>query len=162
MLKIYLKPSVSLIFFKICPFKFSCPIILMSLISGFTKLLALSKLTLYSKCEECFRNASSRHLENSNVKKCFCCQLYWQHLTVSLSRSGADQGKRHRTFLFLYFNCFKRTELALNYNNHQFTKMKFSIKDFFSKCDQMDSFMQIWSHLLKKSSKFHFSCSAYI
>ena len=85
-----------------------------------------------------------------------------KHLTVLLSRSGADQGKRHRTFLFLYFNCFKRTELALNYDNHHFTKMKFSIKDFFSKCDQMDSFMQIWSHLLKKSSKLHFLCSAYI
>ena len=30
-------------------------------------------------------------------------------------------------------------------------KMKFSIKDFFSKCDQIRSFLQIWSHLLKKS-----------
>ena len=28
--------------------------------------------------------------------------------------------------------------------------MKFSIKDFFSKCDQIRSFLQIWSHLLKK------------
>ena len=28
-------------------------------------------------------------------------------------------------------------------------KMKFSITDFFSKCDQ--SFLRIWSHLLKKS-----------
>ena len=30
-------------------------------------------------------------------------------------------------------------------------KMKFSIKDFFSKCDQICSFLRIWSHLLKKS-----------
>ena len=29
--------------------------------------------------------------------------------------------------------------------------MKFSIKDFFSKCDQIRSFQQISSHLLKKS-----------
>ena len=29
-------------------------------------------------------------------------------------------------------------------------KLKFSIKDFFSKCDQICSFQQIWSHLLKK------------
>ena len=29
--------------------------------------------------------------------------------------------------------------------------MKFSIKDFFSKCDQIRSFRRIWSHLLKKS-----------
>ena len=30
-------------------------------------------------------------------------------------------------------------------------KMKFSIKDFSSKCDQIRRFLQIWSHLLKKS-----------
>ena len=28
--------------------------------------------------------------------------------------------------------------------------MKFSIKDFFSKCDQIHSFLRIWSRLLKK------------
>ena len=30
-------------------------------------------------------------------------------------------------------------------------KMKFSIKDFFSKCDQMRRKLRIWPHLLKKS-----------
>ena len=29
--------------------------------------------------------------------------------------------------------------------------MKFSIKDLFSKCDQIRIFLRIWSHLLKKS-----------
>ena len=29
--------------------------------------------------------------------------------------------------------------------------MKFSIKDYLSKYDQIRSFMRIWSHLLKKS-----------
>ena len=29
--------------------------------------------------------------------------------------------------------------------------MKFSIKDFFSKCDQIRNLLQIWSQLLKKS-----------
>ena len=29
--------------------------------------------------------------------------------------------------------------------------MKFSIKDFFSKCGQIRSLLRIWSHLLKKS-----------
>ena len=29
--------------------------------------------------------------------------------------------------------------------------MKFSIKDFFSKCDQIRSLLRVWSHLLKKS-----------
>ena len=30
-------------------------------------------------------------------------------------------------------------------------KMKYSFKDFFSKCDQIRRNQQIWSHLLKKS-----------
>ena len=30
-------------------------------------------------------------------------------------------------------------------------KMKFSIKDFLSKCDQIRRKLRIWSHLLKKS-----------
>ena len=29
--------------------------------------------------------------------------------------------------------------------------MKFSIKDFFNKCDQIRSKLQIWSNLMKKS-----------
>ena len=40
-------------------------------------------------------------------------------------------------------------------------KTKFSIKDFFSKCDKIRSFLRIWSHLLEKSiiGKLHFLCS---
>ena len=40
-------------------------------------------------------------------------------------------------------------------------KVKFSIKDFFCKCDQIRSFLRIWSHLLKKSltENFIFLCS---
>ena len=38
-------------------------------------------------------------------------------------------------------------------------KMKFSIKGFFSKCDQIQSFFQIRSDLLKKSLMLHFLCS---
>ena len=42
-------------------------------------------------------------------------------------------------------------------------KMKFSIKDFFSKCDQIHRKLRIWSHLLKKSfmEKFIF-CAMHI
>ena len=34
--------------------------------------------------------------------------------------------------------------------------MKFSIKDFFSKCDEIRSFLRNWSHLLKRSLKKNF------
>ena len=41
-------------------------------------------------------------------------------------------------------------------------KMKFFIKDFFSKCDQIRSFLRIWSHLLKKSLMENFIfCAVY-
>ena len=41
--------------------------------------------------------------------------------------------------------------------------MKFSINDFFSKCDQIRRKLWIWSHLLKKSlmENFHFLCSGH-
>ena len=38
-------------------------------------------------------------------------------------------------------------------------KMKFSIKNFFSKCDQIRSFLWIWSHLLMKSLMENFISS---
>ena len=42
-----------------------------------------------------------------------------------------------------------------NYQNNTYkqhwTKMKFSIKDFFSKCDQIHWKLRIWSYLLEKS-----------
>ena len=38
--------------------------------------------------------------------------------------------------------------------------MKFSIKDFFSKCDQIRKKLQIWSHLRKKSLMENFTFCA--
>ena len=42
--------------------------------------------------------------------------------------------------------------------------MKFSIKNFLSKCDQICSFLRIWSHLQKKSlmGNFIFCAVAYV
>ena len=45
----------------------------------------------------------------------------------------------------------KKTPSRLAGLVHTPEKMKFSNKDFFSKCDQIRSFLRIWSHLLKKS-----------
>ena len=47
------------------------------------------------------------------------------------------------------FSCF--LEKLYKLHKKSFHEMKFSIKDFFSKCDQIRSFKRIWSHLLKKS-----------
>ena len=50
--------------------------------------------------------------------------------------------------LFESFEYFMWTLLMFMLYTAQ--KMKFSIKDFFSKCDQIRSFLRILSHLLKK------------
>ena len=42
----------------------------------------------------------------------------------------------------------------------QHKKTKFSIKNFFSKCDQIRSFLRMWLHLLKKSLMQSFIFSA--
>ena len=42
-------------------------------------------------------------------------------------------------------------------------KMKFSFNDFFSKCDQISSFLRIWSYLMKKSLMENFTfCIMYV
>ena len=38
-----------------------------------------------------------------------------------------------------------------NLQSYTGQKMKFSIRHFFCKCDQIRNFLRIWSHLLKKS-----------
>ena len=44
------------------------------------------------------------------------------------------------------FNCFQKNKLFTSSTTAQ--KMKFSIEDFLSKCDQIRSFLRIRSHLL--------------
>ena len=53
-------------------------------------------------------------------------------------------------YLVLKFNSWTRNLWWL-FQISTARKMKFSIKDFFSKCDQICNFLGIWSHLLKKS-----------
>ena len=43
-------------------------------------------------------------------------------------------------------------EINWRTGSHTAEKMKPSIKNFFSKCDQIHSFVTIWSHLLKKTT----------
>ena len=53
-------------------------------------------------------------------------------------------------WVMLFWNRVVKT-LSANPTKCTAQKMKFSIKDFFSKCDQTRSFLRIWSHKLKKS-----------
>ena len=49
---------------------------------------------------------------------------------------------------FFQINAFHATYTA--------QKMKFSIKDFFSKCDQIRGKLRVWPHLLKKMENLIF------
>ena len=53
--------------------------------------------------------------------------------------------------MFLYFLSFFLDNRKQTTKVNTAQKMKFSIKDFFSKCDQTHKKLRIWSHLLKKS-----------
>ena len=56
-----------------------------------------------------------------------------------------------------------RRNLTLKLARYIAQRMKFSIEDFFSKCDQIRSFLQIWLHLLQKSLMENFIfCAVYI
>ena len=48
----------------------------------------------------------------------------------------------------------------IKYTESLLKKLKFSIKDFFCKCDQIRRKLRIWSHLLKKSLMENFSFCA--
>ena len=52
-------------------------------------------------------------------------------------------------FFFSFFFFFSLLTFTLIGHISNVQKIKFSIKGFFSKCDQMPSFRQIWSYLLK-------------
>ena len=80
----------------------------------------------------------------------------WQSL---ISQTFTQEKLFQKTWFFIICTCQntynKKTCPASSYKGpptHASTaqKMKFSIKDFLSKCHQRRSFLQIWSHLLKK------------
>ena len=52
-----------------------------------------------------------------------------------------------------HLSILRKCQIFTNYVNYDYTaqKMMFSIKDFFSKRNQIRRKLRIWSHLLKKS-----------
>ena len=83
------------------------------------------------------------HFWSSNrrcsVKGVLFWRLYFKNICEELLFSFAEFQQRISSL---------RPEKSLT---HTAQKMKFSIKDFLCKCDQILSFLRIWSHSLKKS-----------
>ena len=96
---------------------------------------------------------------------CLFCSVFVQCLVAKLEILSVQGPAIHWAFLILSICLF--FSLFFNYfyyssSHYRFSvfhdwylslhkKLKFSIKYFFSECDQMRSFLRIWSHLLRKS-----------
>ena len=81
------------------------------------------------------------------------CMLICAYCTWSTWRSS--QSFKQLAFYFILlklvsFYIFLICRYLMKKKKYTVQKMKFSIKDFFSKCDQIRSFLRIWWHLLKK------------
>ena len=63
-----------------------------------------------------------------------------------------------------HFQFCMKVEVRLVLLDYTAQKMKFSIKDFLSKCDQIRRKLGIWSHILKKSliENFIFFCAVLV
>ena len=75
-------------------------------------------------------------------------------LRKKLGSSSLTQLQLQTSLKYVVLNrTVRRCMYSLGQHYRQLTapKMKFSIKDFTSKCDQILSFLRIWSHLLEKS-----------
>ena len=122
--------------------------------------------------KNCFVETSLVLLQQSSYitnRDCFCTVTHNSVCTKSLFFRNLKISEA-----FLENTCFAMTSyLPLLSVGSQFgteqqlsmlglhKKMNFSIKNFFSKCDQIRNFLRIWSHLLKKSLMENF-CSVCI
>ena len=86
----------------------------------------------------------------------FFRKAQFPHSFGQISRTFAEIGSFHKIFnqeIRVNYDIFRSTSKTDIRSSKIFTsqKMKFSIEDFFSKCDQIRIKLRIWSHLLKKS-----------
>ena len=107
----------------------------------------VSWITLWGFCKmktSCSFGGKSQRIEKNGIYLFSIISFLYRWLHVSTYWAY----KRENTDILV---------LTLHYTQ----KMKFSIKDYFSKCDQIRIFLRIWSRLLKKSltESFIFLCS---
>ena len=101
------------------------------------------------------KNCSTNPVKQKNWKT--TRKKYRRKITTfnpSFSRNGKTNiDKQFLKLIKRHFQKQLRTCTIFNKTTIEITaqKMKFSIKDFFRKFDQIRSFLRNWSHLLKKS-----------
>ena len=77
------------------------------------------------------------------------------HAVMSTAKT-INRGSHHRKFEHTATKIWTCVERKFWLSSmYILQKIKFSVKDFFSKCDQIRRKLLIWSHLLKKYLKVH-------
>ena len=100
------------------------------------KLISFQKQSL----EVFFKKRCSYKFHKIHRKTPMSESLFTEHLWKTASIISIEVLTNHQSKLFrIFYYCITAQ------------KMKFSIKDLFSKCDRIRSLLRIWSHLLKKS-----------
>ena len=98
-------------------------------------------------CEIVIRNITAVTLIRDKTKARIVNPLFKVKLLALVEQFAA---LLKREFLNAFFGGISRPTV-LPSCCYTAQKMKFSIKDFFSECDQIRSKLRIWSHLLEKS-----------
>ena len=94
------------------------------------------------KTPQTFRKTYSRSVGKRMPR--LCKKLTIRLLTQTYLR-------RCQISMMKFFSCQLFPQFCRLAESYTAQNMKFSIKEFFSKCDQICSFLRIWSDLLKKS-----------
>ena len=105
----------------------------------------LWNLTSYSPCWSNFEHEA--HQIDSTLRKNMAKTyglMWWLQLTLA-----QYVNLTYPRYSKVVLDIFWKSYVCPIYVTAQ--KIKFSFKDFFSKCDQIHSFLRIWLHLLKKS-----------
>ena len=87
---------------------------------------------------------------------------FWWYIYVKVKRYFSVRIEKERADFFLVYPYMKYDKILCRISiTDTAQKMKFSIRDFFSKCDQIRMKLRIWPHFLKKilDAALHFLCS---
>ena len=110
----------------------------------------------------CIKDLTRADIMLKHTFKCQCRQTHdpkSQHYCYYF----ADKPSRNNSHHYHYNKKLSCLRLMRTIHTYTAQNMKFFIKDFFSKCNHIRSFMRIWSHLLKKSLMENFmSCAVLI
>ena len=127
--------------------------------SSWRRFLLYRSQSIHLPCRSMYWFLYDRDLRHKKVKSTV---LIGKHLFAKIPLTRTTSTSKSKPEVYMKEKRKKMWRLFKLYNKYHCTKIKFSIKDFFSKCDQIPSFLRIWLHLPKKSLMENFIfCAVY-